>query len=302
MDLDASFSPDAITLSAKSERAGLLHRLVRRSVKFDLQNLNSDERSLAYAIADLRAAADTLGEQLSIDSDRIVMSHRIAASVSGETAAVLGLPPLVDITLKTDAEGIVGSSGFRLRYEWSRNGQRQMPRRTGAILETANGLRRIPVWMLDAIAIADAYRPDGNDAADWEALGRFRKALDPGAVGGAVDEAARISMTDFLSGLEVRLVDRFSLSPKGEADFDVVPFSGDTLEAHGSTEASEVSESMSEVQGLDLQRFQTLVRGRGALPAYRLSPGRYVVVERSASPALAVMAEMQKAAPEERRA
>ncbi|MCT7662927.1 DEAD/DEAH box helicase [Shinella kummerowiae] len=303
MNLEASFSPDAITLSAKNERAGLLHRLVRRSVKSDLQNLSPNERSLAFAIADLRAAADTLGEQLSIDSDRIVLSHRIAASVTGETGAVLGLPPLVEMTLKTDAEGIVGSSGFRLRYEWSRNGQRQMPRRTGAILETANGLRRIPMWMMDAIAIADAYRPDGNDAADWEALGRFRKALDPGAVSGASDEASRISMTDFLSGLEVRLVDRFSLSPKGETDFDVVPFSGDTLEVHGSaSEAAEVSESMSEVQGLDLQRFQTLVRGRGALPAYRLSPGRYVVVEQSASPALAVMAEMQKAAPEERRA
>jgi hypothetical protein len=303
MDLDASFSPQAIVLSAKNERAGLLHRLMRRSVKFDLQNLSADERSLAYAIADLRAAADTLGEPLSIDSDRIVMSHRIAAFVSGETGALLGLPPLVDMTLKTDAEGIVGSSGFRLRYEWSRNGQRQMPRRTGAILETASGPRRVPVWMLDAIEIADTYRPNGSDAADWEALGRFRKALDPGATGGTADEAARISMTDFLSGLEVRLVDRFSISPKGEADFDVVPFSGDTLEAHGSApESSEVSESMSEVQGLDLRRFQTLVRGRGALPAYRLSPGRYVVVERSASPALAVMAEMQKASPEERRA
>ncbi|MDX0072484.1 DEAD/DEAH box helicase [Sinorhizobium meliloti] len=303
MDLDASFSPEAVTLSPKNERSGLLHRLVRRSVKSDLQNLSADERSLAYAIADLRAAADTLGEPLSIDSDRIVMSHRIAASVSGETGAVLGLPPLVDMTLKTDAEGIVGSSGFRLRYEWSRNGQRQMPRRTGAILETANGARRVPVWMLDAIEIADTYRPDGNDAAAWEALGRFRKALDPGASGGTADAAARISMTDFLSGLEVRLVDRFSISPKGEADFDVVPFSGDSLEAHGSASGfSEVSESMSEVEGLDLRRFQTLVRSRGALPAYSLHPGRYVVVERSASPALAVMAEMQRALPDERRA
>ncbi|MDW9567244.1 ATP-dependent helicase [Sinorhizobium meliloti] len=303
MVLDASFSPHAIVLSAKNERAGLLHRLMGRSVKSDLQNLSADERSLAYAIADLRAAADTLGEPLTIDSDRIVMSHRIAASVSGETGALLGLPPLVDMTLKTDAEGIVGSSAFRLRYEWSRNGQRQMPRRTGAILETANGPRRIPLWMLDAIDIADGYRPEGIDAADWEALGRFRKALDPGAAGGTVDEAARVSMTDFLSDLEVRLVDRFSISPRGETDFDVVPFSGDTLEAHGSaSDSSEVSEAMSEVEGHDLRRFQTLVRGRGALPAYRLSPGRYVVVERSASPALAVMAEMQKASPQERSA
>lgn len=303
MDLDASFSSDAIILSAKNQGGGILHRLMRRGTKSDLQNLSNDERALAYAIADLRAAADTLGEQLSIDSDRIVISHRVAASISGEAGALLGLPPMVDMTLKTDAEGIVGSSGFRLRYEWSRNGQRQMPRRTGAILETAHGLRRVPAWMLDAIEIADAYRPGGNDASDWEALGRFRKALDPGAAGATADEAARISMTDFLSGLEVRLVDRFSISPQGEADFDVVPFSGTSLAEHGrSSDFSDVSESMGEVQGLDLSRFQTLVRGRGALPAYRLSPGRYLVVERSASPALAVMAEMQKATSHERKA
>jgi Superfamily II DNA/RNA helicases, SNF2 family len=300
--LEFSFSPDAIVLTPRSEASNLLHRLIRRSVGADLLNLPADERPLAYAIADLRAAADALREPLSVDSDRIVMSHRIAAHVSSETGAVLGLPPFVDMILRTDADGIVGSPGFRLRYEWSRNGQRQMPRRTGAILETSNGRRRIPLWMLDAIEIADSYRSSGNDAADWEALARFRKALDPGSVGEADTEMARISMTDFLTGLEVRLVDRFSISPKSDTDFDVVPFSGDTLEAHrGGNDALEISEDMGEVQGLDLQRFQRLVRERGALSAYRLSPGRYVVVERSAATALRVMADMQKASPEERR-
>ncbi|NKK00619.1 ATP-dependent helicase [Rhizobium leguminosarum bv. viciae] len=303
MKLSLSTSPGAIVLTVKDQSASLLHRLVRRSSKADLQYLSAEERPLAYAIADLRAAADGLDEPLSIDSDRIVMSHRIAASISGEAGELLGLPPFVDMILKTDVEGIVGSSSFRLRYEWSRNGQRQLPHRTGAILDTAQGTRRLPLWMLDAIEIADSYHSGQGDATDWEALGRFRKALDPGASGIDGDEASRISMTDFLSGLEVRLVDRFSISPGGESDFDVVPFSGDTLDMHGVTSGfAEASESMSEVGGPDLQRFQSLVRGRGALPAYRLSPGRYVVVERSAASALSVMADMQKAAPDERRA
>lgn len=304
MKLDVAFSPENIILSAASARTGLLQQIMRRELKVDLEHLGRDERAIAFAVADLRAAADTLGEPLSIEKNRIIMSHRTAASVSSEAGTVLGLPPFVDMTLKTDVEGIIGSSGFRLTYEWSRNGQRQMPRRTGAILETSGGLRRIPVWMLDAIEIADSHRSEASDVADWEALGRFRKALDPGSVNTGVDAAAaRISMTDFLSGLEVRLVDRFSISPRGKEDFEVVPFSGDTLEAHTRrTEGEAVSEALSEVGGADLGRFQTLVRGRGALPAYRLSPGRYLVVDRSASPALEVMAKMQKAAPEERNA
>lgn len=295
-------TPENIVLSVQGPEVGLLHRLVRRTVKADLHHLNSDERSLAFAIADLRALADASGESLSIDSDRIVMSHRIAASVTGDSAALLGLPPLVDMTLKTDAEGIVGSSGFRLRYEWSRNGQRQLPSRTGAILQTANGPRRLPLWMLDAVEVADTHRSGKGDTSDWEALARFRKALDPGVAGSNEGEAGRISMTDFLSGLEVRLVDSFSISPTSETDFEVVPFSSDTVEAiSGTTDATQISESMSEVAGVDLKKFQSMVKGRGAMPAYRLSPGKYVVVDRSAAPALEAMAEAQNSNPDERR-
>lgn len=303
IDFSLLTTDDNITLFAKDQRSGLLHRLMRRQTKTDLLNLSPEERPLAFAIADLYAAADEHRETYSIDSDRIVMSHRLTASISSEAGQILGLPPFVDMVLKTDAEGIVGSTGFHLKYEWSRNGQRQLPQRTGAILQTAQGTRRLPLWMLDAIEVADSHQAGKGDIADWEALGRFRKALDPGATTLDSNESSRISMTDFLSGLEVRLVDRFSISPKTDTEFDVVPFSGETLNTHGVTDGlAEPSESMSEVKGADLNKFQTLVRGRGALPAYRLSPGRYVVVERSAASTLSVMAEMQKAPIEERRA
>lgn len=303
MNFDLSFTKDVIILAIKSQTQGLLHRFLRRVRQSDLQNLTSDERPLAFAIADLRAAADEYHEHLSIDSDRIVMSHRLAASVSSETGQILGLPPFVDMILRTDAEGIVGSKGFRLRYEWSRNGQRQLPRRTGAIMETAQGNKRLPLWMFDAVEVADNYQSGKGDIADWEALGRFRKALDPGATTIGDNESSRISMTDFLSGLEVRLVDRFSISPNSDTDFDIIPFSGETLETHGVFAGfAEPSETMSEIEGADLNKFKTLVRGRGALPAYRMSPGRYVVVERSAASALSIFTDMQKAPIEERRA
>lgn len=75
-------------------------------------------------------------------------------------------------------------------------------------------------------------------------------------------------MTDFLAGLEVRLADSFSIAPNalGE-DFEVVPFAKDRL-----TE-QDVTEAMAELAGSDLRQFQGKLRERGALNAFRLSPG-----------------------------
>jgi SNF2 family DNA or RNA helicase len=299
MQFDLSISVAGITLSPKRDTS-ILHRLFRRGVQLDLTHLTDGERSLAYAIADARALGDGLKEEMSIDSDRIYMPHRLVASLERDAAEVLGLPPITDLTLKTDAEGIVGSSNFQLRYEWIRNGQRQLPIRTGAILQTAAGLRRLPLWMMEAIEVADQYSAGKGDINDWEALARYRRALDPGSATEKTDLQARISMTDFLSGLEVKLADSFSISPRTDTDFDIVPFSTKTLDQNLDG-FSEISEDMAEVAGVDRERFQTLVRGRGALPAYRLSPGKYLVVDRGASPALEVMTEMQRASTDERR-
>ena len=88
--------------------------------------------------------AEDRPSELEIGPDHIRLSHRLAASLPAEAARVLGLPPLVDLTLRTDAEGLVGSPRFRLKAEWSKNGQRQLPRRTGAILETSGGCGVFP--------------------------------------------------------------------------------------------------------------------------------------------------------------
>ena len=59
---------------------------------------------------------------------------------------------------------------------------------------------------------------------------------------------------------------------------------------------------MGSLAGDDLTVFRHRLLQRGALNAYRLASGRYLVVDRGAAPALRVMAEMQRAAPEVRRA
>ncbi len=63
-----------------------------------------------------------------------------------------------------------------------------------------------------------------------------------------------------------------------------------------------VGEENSELLGLELGAFQRRVRDRGALPAFRLAPQSFLVIDRDAAPALDVMAVMQKAPPPERAA
>ncbi len=298
MKTQATYSTDGVQITVASDRGGLFGRLLPQKMA-DLDALPPSEQPLAFAIADLRAMADEMGESLLIESDTISLSHRLAAAVDGETGSVLGLPPLTDLTMRTDAEGVLGTATFRLRVDWLRGGQVRTPRRTGAILETDRGPQRLPLWMLDALAVAETYRAGTDDAVQWEALARFRKALEPGVELSGDRTAARVSMTDFLSGLEVTLADRFSISPDTQGnDFSVVPFAADRLEAEGGAP----SESMSELADANLREFQRKFRERGALAAYRLGRGQFMVVDRSASPALRVMAEMQRAPLEERRA
>ncbi|ETD86669.1 DEAD/DEAH box helicase [Rhodobacter capsulatus] len=297
MNLTFSHTPETITLTVTTPRGGLLDRLRARKPA-DLTLLPPEERRLALALADLRALADEHHDPLRIESDEIRLGHRLAAALDADTAEVLGLPPLTDLVLRTDVEGIVGEPGFRLRAEWMRAGVRKLPRRIGAILETDRGLQRIPLWMMEALDLAESHHAGAGDAADWEALARFRRALDPGVAEAGNARAARLSLTDFLAGLEVSLADRFSISPNAAgSDFEVVPFSGQRIEA-----LATVPEAAAELSGPELGDFQRKLRMRGALNAFRLAPGRFLVIDRAAAPVLEVMAEMQRAPREERSA
>lgn len=294
---------EAITLNIAEEKQSLINRLFKRQQSATLSGLTHNDRTLAFAIADLKALAEEFGETLHISDDAIVMGHHLAGRLDAETAQALGLPPLVDLTLKTDIEGSLGSDTFRLQHEWLRNGVRQLPRRIGSILATSQGLRRLPLWIMEAVEVAENFTPGGGEASDWESLACFRQALDPGVQMGHEIDAVRVSLTDFMQGLEVRIADRFSISisSNGADDFEIVPFSGKNMkELETSGEA--VSEAAGELSEQTLRRFQQRVRTQGALSAYRVGEGNYLVIDRSARPILDVMVEKQKSAPEERRA
>lgn len=302
MTFKFSYSDDTITLSIQPDKQTFIGRLFKKKDTVSFSQLSNNDRALAFAISDLRALAEEHQEEVNITNNDLCFSHHLAGCLDSNTAQNLGLPPLVDLTLKTDIEGSLGSPSFRLRHEWLRNGVQQLPQRTGSILSTSQGLRRLPLWMMEAVEVAENFTPGGGEASDWEAMARFRQSLDPGVQMGNELDAVRVSMTDFLQGLEVRLADRFSIStPPNQdgSDFEIIPFSGKSIDML--EEAGEIiSESDGELSGPSLHRFQQRVRTQGVLPAYRVGEGSYLVIDRSARPVLEVMANKQKAPQEER--
>lgn len=300
MSFTCAYDEAGLTLTLAPERSGLFGRLLARRAPRHLEDLVREERAVALALADLEATVEEDGDRdaLRIDTDTLHLSHRLAARIDAATAAIIGLPPLADLVLRTDVEGSPGALDFRLRYQWLRDGQRQMPRRTGAIIETAEGPRRLPLWLMQAIEIADGFTPGRDEAEHWEALARFRRALDPVA---AADPraASRVGMTDFLKGLEVRLADCFAITPKGPdgaLDFDPVPFSGQNL-ARSTQHGGSPDEAQGELDAQALAGFQRRLRQKGALPAYKVGQSSFLVIDRSAAPVLELMSRMQKAEP-----
>lgn len=290
-----SYDTSAVTLRLLPAKRGLFARLMHRPPE-DIVAASAQDRRIAFALADMNTLADQHGLEITVTGDQMTLPHRLVAAADAETAKALNLPPLTDMTLRTDVEGVLGSDGFRLRCEWIRAGQQRAPRRAGAILATTPP-QRIPLWAMEVLDIAEGYTPNRDDAKQWEALARFRHAIDPGLADLTDTHAAHVAMTDFLAGLEVRLADSFSIAPHASGeDFEVVPFAKDRLTEQDATEA------MAELAGTDLQQFQSKLRERGALNAFRLSPGRYMVVDRTAAPALEVIAEMQQAPRAERQA
>lgn len=298
MNFSFTYSPETIVLDVQPERRKLLARMfMPSSSEPDLENLSEQDHRLIFAVGDLRALSDEMGEKLEITKTRITMSHRLVAALDSETAEILGLPPLTDLTLCTDAEGVIGSPNFRLTYHWERGGQHRRPQRTGAILDMAGG-QRIPLWMLDALDVADGFVRTQDDTCHWEALARFRQALDSGIEMAGENPTTRLSMTDFLQGLKISLSDCLSISPnEAGTDFEVVPFSSRRLDTNGMS-----SEANGELEHPDLLRFQRKFRERDVLKAYNLAQGHYLVIDPSVAPVLKTMKEMQRASPQERRA
>lgn len=306
MAFDFSYDDKGITLKVHQEAPGFLKSLFSRPKGMSLDELSAKDRNLLFAIADLKQVAENHVDGLRTDDTSIWMSHEVGAELDAQTATTLGLPPVVDLIFKTDVEGVPGQDQFRLRHEWLRLSEKQVVTRIGCILRTSDGLRRLPKWLLDAIKVSETFKTGSDLHTHWEALARFRQALEPGFHQEAATASAQMGMSDFLRRLNVQIADGFSITPTGSdiaPEFEVVPFSRKALEEENEeAEDGEVSVTMAELAGRPLKEFQKRVRDKGALSAYKVGSSRFLVIDRSAAPALKVMAEMHRAPREERAA
>jgi hypothetical protein len=268
----ATISADAIDIRFAEQKQGLLKRLLSSKTNDQsFTHLSDDHRDLLFAIADLRNWQDQHETDIDIGEDHLRLSHDAAANLSANSAAALGLPVDVHLTLKTDVTGVLGRPDFRLAYEWMRHGRREMPKRMGAFLETSEGRRRIPLWMKRALDLSDSFDATRPMEEHWRALAAFRQALEPDDnISQTLPdnrEVAGLSMTAFLRGLEVRTANRFSISPDSTlGQFEVVPYSAERMSAAGVRE-NDVSENDAELTGEALAVFQDRLRSRGARPA-----------------------------------
>ncbi|WP_390910869.1 SNF2-related protein [Pseudosulfitobacter sp. SM2401] len=301
----ASFGEDAVEIRFPEGKHGIIRRLISSNDRRSFTELGKNDRDLLFAIADLRNWQDQHPQDVEITDDHLRLSHDAAASLSAAAAEAIGLPPTVEFTLKTDVTGVLGGQDFKLHYEWMRHGQRETAKRMGSVLTTSKGKRRVPLWMKRALDIADDFDASQPMETHWRALAQFRHALEPEDMVPETmpenREMAGLSMTAFLRGLEVRIADRFSISPdRTLGEFEVVPYSAEQLASKGLGE-DDISESDSELDGEALAVFQHKLRSRGPRPAYQLGSNAYLVIDRGAAPILEEMARVQRASREERR-
>ncbi len=288
---------DLVTLTAPPAAAGLFARLIGNVSPASVDAMSREDWALGLALSDLRALAeDEPSGALAIGEAEITLSHGLAASLDGETARMLGLPAFTDLTFETGVSGLLGSPGFRLDRRWTRGGRAASPARTGAILHTDRGERRVPRAAYDAILIAEAFDDAAPLAEHWSALARFRRTLRPDdeEEDGPPDERARIAMTGFLGSLRIASANAFAMALRddgqGGVTFDPLPFS-----------TGEGEQTAALAEGA-LGEFHDDFERRGASTAYRTGDNSYLVVERGAAPALAVMARKQQAPRAEREA
>lgn len=303
---DFSFNDEGVTLCVNQETPGFLIRILGKQKKIDIDQLSTKDRHILFAIADLKHVAERHAGELITDEDSIWISHNVLAALDAQTATSLGLPPLVDLIFKTDIEGVPGQDQFRLQYEWLRLGEKQVVIRVGAILKTSEGIRRLPTWLLEAIKVAENLQTGSDFQAHWEAMAKFRQALEPDSHEKTHSTEAVLEMSNFLRDLNVQIADSFSISPTGsdlDPEFEVVPFSQKSIEEEFESQGTgEISVGMSELAGRPLKEFQKRVRSKGAQSAYKVGDKRFLVVDQAAMPALRVMADMHHAPISVRRA
>ncbi len=284
---------NGVSITEKAVSKGWFKKFAGSVRMLDLAKLPRDDERMLDAFAELRELGESGGVE--IGSDKIFISHDVLSRISDHSANALELPLPMELTLKMEMDGQLGSPSFSLRAEWLDNGQPTVVRRNGAVVETERGQRRLPAPLLRAVIEAERVN-DGpaNLAEHWERLAIFRNALEPDAAdpGTLPDFAQQCSMNSFLEGLKLRACASLAIGEASSADdFSPVPFS--TRDPNERTQEAEESDAL--LTGNELSSFQKGFRARGATPAYRLADGEFLILTPGVMPLAELMSRKQHA-------
>lgn len=295
-----TITPEGIVVTAESSAKGWFSKLVRGSDALDLTKLSKTDERLIDAFAELRELGEAGGVE--IKPDRISLSHDVLSRISDRSATALELPLAVELVLKMEMDGQLGSPSFSLRTQWLQGGQSVVTKRVGAILETERGTRRLPAPLLRAVLEAERVTDERMTlAVHWERLATFRNALEPEAADPSTlpDFAQQCSMNSFLEGLKLQACESLAIGAgSSDDDFEPLPFTArdpDSL-------SQEASEADALISGGQLAVFKKRFRERGATAAYRLADGEFLILTPGVMPLAELMAQKQQAPAEERRA
>lgn len=296
MSLSFTFHPDAdgCRLAIVHSKRGVLSFLGARRT-YDLTALPAEERAVALALAQLRVL-DRDGREHAISGDEVRLSHRLVAALDAGAARALGLPPLITrYVFKAAMKGSLGNPDFRLAWWWEKGGRPVPLARIGAIVREGGDYLRIPFALFQAIEIADSFDPTRPLQEHWLALGAFRRAL------GIEDTQAptKIGVEGALDQIEIVTCDRVGLALDEDDDslFAPLPFIVSDLPPDAPVETEHAA-----VKSGELASFQQQAMARGAQPAYRIGPAKFVILDRSVMPVVEAIAVAGRADPAERRA
>lgn len=296
------------TFACEPDGKDLVVRLTTKGQTVPVADWPRLRPACANALAELEAIAaeERLTEDgrplISFADGSVRLAPPLVAELGFAAAQALGLPPPTALALDLRSDGRIDEDSFRVSARWVRPGGAPVrAEMKGALLETADGRRRVPEPLWSLWRAAGALAEPLEKAARFKALAELRMAW-PEQAGAPVesDLMLRDLRVHYASALSLKLR---SLTPD-HTDFDPVLFGAhDIAEADG--EGRDLDEEHDSVLTPAAQKLfaeDRFRREQEARPVYVLRDGEYVFVDPALRPVLNQVRRLQAAPETERRA
>ncbi len=291
MDFRFDIEQDGVRVKISDEKKGLFGRFKKRD-PIDFTRLSRSDKTFAISLSRLRAQ-DREGKHHQLTSDSLWLDHWMVSRLDDLSSRVLGLPRKLDgIEFHAEMSGTIGSERFSLDWRWERAGRTIHMTRTGAIVDDGNSHMRLPGPIYDAIMLSASFDSGKALPEHWRALSDFRAAI------GLVEEDGIASPDGYLRKIEIVPCDKvgLALDPDDPFGFAPLPFVAARL-----GEGQQASEASAALDGEELAAFKRDATARGAQPAYKVGPNRFLILDRSVVPVVDVIARNASGSEEDRK-